>query len=156
MEKIDLKVSQLAKDVSWTQLQTINFQYLGNPLQILETQNHELQEQLFPVTFSGIYVLFVPAWDYISYVSMKSKNGSGRKDKLQVCGYPHWGILNQEISSLLCFWPQKSQGQRASGGLSLIESEVGHDWIDCACNGLTMEGLYIDGRTNIERQEKQG
>ena len=95
----------------------LNFRCLGS-IWILWDSGDRNSKETIPVTFR-MYVLFVPAPGLISYVSMKSKNGTGRKDKLQVCfsSLGHFWVRKWQPTPV--FWPWKSQGQRSLVGYSL-------------------------------------
>ena len=90
-----------------------------------------------------MYVLFVPAPGLISYVSMKSKNGSGERINFR-CASPHWDIFESGNSNPLLYsglgnpkdrgawWATYSLwGHKESDMTELTTHAMGLQWKDC-------------------------
>ena len=139
MEKISLKVSQLAKDVSWTPTQTSIFNVWA-PLESFETQEIGTPRQLFQWPLEFMCFLFQPQVSSVMW-AWRARTGVGERINFR-CGYPHWGIFESGNGNPLLYSGLRNPKDRGAWWATVCGVTKSRTWL----NWLCMQWVY-NGRT---------
>ena len=138
MEKIRLKISQLARDVSWTPTQTSIFNVWA-PFESFETQEIRTPRKLFQWPLEFMCFLFQPQVSSVLW-AWRARTEVG--ERINRCASPHWGIFESGNGNPLLYFCLGNPMGRGAWWATVYGVTKSQTWL----NRLCMQWVY-NGRT---------